>query len=349
MAERERADVRVARLLGIVSFVSRHGQATVGELAKQFGVSTEEIDADVNLLWCSGVPGTAGFNRAHGELIDFDFDSYEQGIVKITESQGMQRPLRLGPREAIALEAALRALHAMAQAVADDEDSAVIAATLAKIRLASGVRTDAVDIAFGYGADPAALAQVARARQQGTVLEYDYTDNSDKTTARRGVPVAIETGDGHSYVIAYDTQIAALRTFRLDRMDNITEGGPASPDERAAASAAVDADAPAHGRQTALQAGGHDDHDDVVRLRVLSRARSFVDQLPLDDLTTNEDGTVSVSLRVRNRGWLRSLVLSLAPWVVSVETEGSLDEVVADAALDATKALAAYRSAGLAM
>ncbi|MEK8229017.1 hypothetical protein NKG05_28260 [Oerskovia sp. M15] len=54
----ERADDRLVRLLGIVSFLDGAGGVPVEELASRFGVSTRQIVEDVDALWVSGTPGT---------------------------------------------------------------------------------------------------------------------------------------------------------------------------------------------------------------------------------------------------------------------------------------------------
>ncbi len=71
----------------------------------RFGVTTRQIVEDVDALWVSGTPG-----YWPDDLIDFDADSLERGVVRLTEARGMTRPLRLGTREAVALIAALRAM-----------------------------------------------------------------------------------------------------------------------------------------------------------------------------------------------------------------------------------------------
>lgn len=101
----ERADDRLVRLLGIVSYLDGAGGVPVEELATRFGVTTRQIVEDVDALWVSGTPG-----YWPDDLIDFDADSLERGVVRLTEARGMTRPLRLGTREAVALIAALRAM-----------------------------------------------------------------------------------------------------------------------------------------------------------------------------------------------------------------------------------------------
>ncbi|MCR6713350.1 MAG: HTH domain-containing protein [Demequina sp.] len=102
MSENSRA--RVARLLGIVAYLEDNGSTSFEELAEHFGVSRDQIAKDIDQLWLVGRPG--GFAN---DLIDFDSDSFDSGIAKITNTQGATQ-VRLGPREGVALVAALSAI-----------------------------------------------------------------------------------------------------------------------------------------------------------------------------------------------------------------------------------------------
>ena len=117
----ERADDRLVRLLGIVAYLDGAGPVPVGELARHFGVSERQVLDDVDALWVSGTPG-----YWPDDLIDFDADSFERGVVRLTEARGMTRPLRLGTREAVALIAALRAMRETAAVQADPERAGVV-------------------------------------------------------------------------------------------------------------------------------------------------------------------------------------------------------------------------------
>ncbi len=83
----ERADDRLVRLLGIVAYLDGAGPVPVGELARHFGVSERQVLDDVDALWVSGTPG-----YWPDDLIDFDADSIERGVVRLTEARGMTRP-----------------------------------------------------------------------------------------------------------------------------------------------------------------------------------------------------------------------------------------------------------------
>ena len=109
----ERAPDRLLRLLGMIAYLDRHDGVPVDELARQFGVTPQQALEDIDTLWVTGTPGYLPY-----DLIDFDATSYEEGVVRLTESRGMTRPLRLGAREGVALVAALRLPSSRAKATA---------------------------------------------------------------------------------------------------------------------------------------------------------------------------------------------------------------------------------------
>ncbi len=67
----ETARDRLVRLLGIVTYLEHHGATPFEGLAEHFGVSAAQIRKDISTLWTSGLPG-----YMHGDLIDFDSDSF---------------------------------------------------------------------------------------------------------------------------------------------------------------------------------------------------------------------------------------------------------------------------------
>jgi proteasome accessory factor C len=154
----ERADDRLVRLLGLVAYLDGAGPVALDELAQRFGVTPRQIREDVDALWVSGTPG-----YMPDDLIDFDAFSLDEGVVHLTRARGMTRPLRLGTREAVALVAALRAMHAAPPVQADPERAAVVGSALDKLTAATGEAASAVDVRLASGGDPAVLAALTAA------------------------------------------------------------------------------------------------------------------------------------------------------------------------------------------
>ena len=129
----ERAPDRLLRMLGMVAYLESHDAVAVDDLAAQFGVTPDQVLADIDTLWVTGTPGYLPY-----DLIDFDATAYERGVVRLVESRGLARPLRLGGREAVALVAALRSMAASLAPALDDERAAVLRSALAKVTAAAG-------------------------------------------------------------------------------------------------------------------------------------------------------------------------------------------------------------------
>ena len=119
---RQPTSQRLARLLALPAWVAEHPGADIAQAAAHFGVTPTQIEADVNTLWVSGLPG-----GLPGELVDFDAVDFEAGRLRLAEPLGLDRPVRLSRQEALSLILALRVLGAV---LADDADSLRIAASI---------------------------------------------------------------------------------------------------------------------------------------------------------------------------------------------------------------------------
>lgn len=207
----ERTAPRVTRLLGIVTFLERQGEATLASLAAQFGVSEAQMKRDIELLWVSGVPG-------HGpqDLIDFDPWAFDDGIIRLTNSQGVGQ-VRLSPREAVALIGALSA------AVSGGAAPEAAFSALAKLREAVG-DGDAVRALSPRTLDPALAATLREAIDDAVIVEIEYVDANDKRTLRVIEPHRLVVIDGVTYVECYCRRAQDYRTLRVDRIASATRG-----------------------------------------------------------------------------------------------------------------------------
>lgn len=207
----ERTAPRVTRLLGLVTYLEREGEATVEELAAHFHVSPVQVRRDVELLWVSGVPG-----HAPQDLIDFDAWAFDEGIVRLTNSQGVGQ-VRLSPREGVALIGALSAVVA-GGAAPDAAHSA-----LAKLVDAVGDK-DAVRSVTTDSVDSRVAATLRDAIDASVVVDVVYADANDKRTARIIEPHRIVVIDGTSYVECFCRRAGDYRTLRIDRMISAVKG-----------------------------------------------------------------------------------------------------------------------------
>ncbi|MET0788594.1 MAG: WYL domain-containing protein [Cellulomonas sp.] len=318
----ERASDRLLRMLGMITYLDRHDDVSVEAIASQFGVSTRQVMDDIDTLWVTGTPGY----YPH-DLIDFDAASYEQGVVRLTESRGMTRPLRLGAREAVALVAALRAVDAALGDALDPERAAVLRSALAKLSAATGDAAAAVDVQLAVDAAPDVAAAVATALRHGRRLHLRYVNASDVATERDVDPIRLVTDDERSYLLGWCLLVDGERLFRVDRV---------------LAASVLDVPAADHQVPEGADVFSPGAEGELVTLHLTSQARWVAETTPVDAVRNLEDGSFEVDLRVVQQAWLRHLVLQVADDVIEVRPARIAQEVAASA----RAALRAYEEVG---
>jgi proteasome accessory factor C len=294
----ENSRARVARLLGIVAYLEDNGSTSFEELAEHFGVSRDQIAKDIDQLWLVGRPG--GFAN---DLIDFDSDSFDSGIAKITNTQGATQ-VRLGPREGVALVAALSAIVGAGVAPRAAQSA------LEKITAALGEETVTVVGEPDAAADT--VQTLAIAIHQGVVARLDYVDAADRRTLRDVEPHRIVTIDGAPYLECWCRRAGDYRTLRIDRI-------------RSAKATDEPISTPASGSEGFALAPMY---EATIRLRRFGRwALEDIPGVVLDD-----DGElVTATMGVSNEPWLAGRLLTIATALVSVEPDALRSEVARQA------------------
>jgi len=297
------ARAQVTRLLAMVPYLQNRGGVSLREIATDFGVTTSQVRKDLNVLWFCGLPGLGP-----GDLIDLNFEPLaadEEGIVKVSNAEYLQRPLRLGSTEASALTVALRTLRESST----DATREVIDRVLDKLERAA---EDPAPIGTGPLTEPPRVSATRRALTAAIAgdrqvrLDY-YVPARDERTERVVDPIAILDVDGFAYLDAWCHRAEGRRTFRLDRIDEAL----------ALDSRRQHADQPPLDLGTGLFNPGPE--STRVRLRLSAAARWIVDYYPVVDVQECGDGGLQVELRVTEPGWLHQLVLRLAPEVTVLE------------------------------
>ena len=307
----ERASDRLLRMLGMITYLDRHEGVPVEMIAEQFGVSAHQVMDDIDTLWVTGTPGY----YPH-DLIDFDAASYEQGVVRLTESRGMTRPLRLGAREAVALVAALRAVDAALGDAMDPERAAVLRSALTKLTDATGDAAAAVDVQLSVDAAPDVAAAVATALRHGRRLHLRYVNASDVTTERDVDPIRLVTDDERSYLLGWCLLVDGERLFRVDRV---------------LSAEVLDAPSEDHQVREGAEVFSPGAEGELVTLHLTSQARWVAETTPVDAVRNLEDGSFEIDLRVVQHAWLRHLVLQVADDVLDIRPARIAREVAASA------------------
>ncbi|QTE27833.1 helix-turn-helix transcriptional regulator [Pengzhenrongella sicca] len=314
----ERASDRLLRMLGMITYLDRQAGVTVEQLATQFGVPTRQVIEDIDTLWVTGTPGY----WPH-DLIDFDAASYDQGVVRLVESRGMTRPLRLGTREAVALIAALRAMRAALATGLDRGRTAVLTSALEKLTAATGEAAAAVDVRLAVEGAPEVVDALREALERGRRLRLRYVTAADVTSEREVDPIRLLTEDEHSYLLAWCYRAEDERLFRVDRV---------------LAAEVLDTPAAAHAVRPRTPAFAPGPDGELVTLELGSRARWIAEQVPVESVENLPGGGFRIGLRIADPAWLRHLLLQTAAEVRAVAPA----RVAAEAADAARAALAAY-------
>ncbi|MER7592074.1 YafY family protein [Micromonospora sp. NPDC127501] len=304
---------RLARLLNLVPYLLARPGIEIAEAAGDLGVTERQLREDLELLWVCGLPG-----YGPGDLIDMAFDGDR---VTITYDAGIDRPLRLTPDEALALVVALRML-AETPGVANRE---AVERALAKIEAAGDLV--GAPVAVRLPGDTPRVEALRAAVEGGKALRITYyTAARDETTERVIDPLRMLMVGGRAYVEAWCRRAEAVRLFRADRIDAITE-----------------LDEPA---TVPPQAVPHDLTEGVFRpsvdlplitLRIGRGERWITEYYPCERVEAGDGDQWLVSLRVTDLGWARRFVLGLGPEVTVVAPVELAEQVraTAAAALDA--------------
>ena len=202
----------VARMLAIVPYLIENSPVTVAEAAETFGISPDEMRKIVRTLFVTGIPGDSG-KGLHGDLFDFDFDSFEdEDVIEMTNHVGPAETPRFSGREAAAL---IAGLQYMSDVVRDEERSSVDA-LIDKIR--RGATGSPENIAVRRAPLPESAEPIARAIDENFQVQFDYLNAAGSLETRRVCPLRLDVVGNTWYLRGHCHTRDALRTFRTDRM-----------------------------------------------------------------------------------------------------------------------------------
>ena len=304
----ESVTIRLSRLLTMVPWLLNRQGIEIEEAAREFGVTAAQVEADLALLFLCGTPG--GY---HGDLIEAEWES---GHVYLGNADTIDRPLRLGVDEALALIVSLRALAAVPGI---GERDAVVRA-LAKLEAATGSASAGaariqVLIDEGTGEELLAQAQQALSAHRRVHLRY-LVPGRDESTERDVDPMRLISFDAHWYLEGWCHRADDVRLFRLDRIEAL-----AILDE--------DGTPPPSAQPRDLDSGVFTPRpdDQLVRLALGPGAVWVSDYYPVERIEPVPDGGAIIELRTTDTAWLRRLMWQLGSQATVLEPAGLADEV----------------------
>jgi predicted DNA-binding transcriptional regulator YafY len=205
-----------ARLLRLLSLLQARRDWTGTELAARLGVTTRTIRNDMDRLRGLGYPVDARPGVAGG---------YRLG------TGGALPPLLLDDEEAVAVAIGLRAA-ASGSIVGIEETSVRALVKLQQVlpsrlrRKVSAFQSSALPMpSRGPRVDPDVLTTIASACRDHEQLRFDYQAHSGTASRRSVEPYRLVNDRRRWYLVAWDTDRDAWRTFRVDRIEPRTPTG----------------------------------------------------------------------------------------------------------------------------
>ncbi|WP_291340065.1 WYL domain-containing protein [Corynebacterium sp.] len=202
---------RLVRSLNLIPYFQAHPDRSLMEAAKDLGRDPAELQLEIQRLQCCGV-GTWP-----EELVDLEANWQR---VSISNSQGMDRPLRLTPTEAGALLLTLESLEAMPGLT--DREAVLSAAAKLRTIMDSGAVAIFDSLAADDPAESTPQEVLREAISGGRRVAFTYRSISSDTTRRREVdPAKIFVTEGETYLTAWDAEAGQHKNFRADRMSQV--------------------------------------------------------------------------------------------------------------------------------
>ncbi|HZG04377.1 MAG TPA: WYL domain-containing protein [Streptomyces sp.] len=203
------------RMLSLVTYLRERPGARVEDVARAFGITTDELISDLHVL------PMCGTSFRGGDLLDIDTDGeriwwHNADAV----GSGTGEPLRLAADEATALLVAARAVATLPGLRESDRDA--LQRATAKIEAAAGESAGASSrLSVTFESEGGVFADVDRAiaERRRLWIRY-YSPARDELTEREIDPIRL-FAVGHTYVEAWCRLSEARRTFRLDRVAEI--------------------------------------------------------------------------------------------------------------------------------
>ena len=165
-------------------YLHAHGGVRLVDAARALGVTPEQVLKDLKVLFMCGLPG--GYPD---DLIDVDLDALESeegelhrdGVIRVSNADYLERPMRLTPTEASAMIVALRALRAGAGA----ETVEIVDRVLVKLESAAADGPAEVPARRRPRTSPAATPSWRRCPAAAVTPPRARCRSSSTTTCRR--------------------------------------------------------------------------------------------------------------------------------------------------------------------
>lgn len=278
---------QLKRMLQLVPFLVHHQGLHIRDVAAQFGITRKELEDDLRILICSGLP--EGYPD---DLLDIRWDDDHVYIIQDLE---LNRPVRFAVDEACALLTGLETLNGLPELA---EVNALESVTL-KLMAAAGEQGLQAAQLSGPAVAPGNTATLETARDaiaQGAQLRLRYFSPQRDTVSERDVdPLRLYSLDNTWYLEAYCHSSEGLRNFRLDRIEELQPNG-----------LPVSAAQPAGGFPVKLFTPNDD--DTVVVVELTRRGIGLADDYYAERTAPLPGGGMLAEIRFGSTDWLPMFV-----------------------------------------
>ena len=280
---------QLKRMLQLVPFLVHNQGLHISEVADRFGLTRKELEDDLRILICSGLP--EGYPD---DLLDIRWDDDH---VYIIQDLDLNRPVRFTVDEACALLTGLEALNGLPGLT---EGGALESVTLKLMAAAGeeGLKAAAVSGPEVAPEDSDVLETAREAIRTGAQLRLSYLAPQRDTVSERDVdPHRLYSLDNTWYLEAYCHAAQGLRNFRLDRIQSL------QPNGQPASSSAAD---PADGVPVKLFTPNDDDA--VVVLELTRQGAGLADEYYAERTAALPNGNMLAEIRFGSADWLPMFV-----------------------------------------
>ncbi|KQQ85295.1 MULTISPECIES: YafY family protein [Micrococcaceae] len=296
---------QLKRMLQLVPFLVHNQGLHIQDVAEHFGVSRGELEDDLRILICSGLP--EGYPD---DLLDIQ---WEDDHVFITQDLDLKKPVRFTVEEACALLTGLETLNGLPDVA---EGGALESVTLKLLAAAGeeGLRAASLsgpEVAPGDATTHATVREAIASRAQ---LHLTYLSPQRDAVSERDVdPLRLYSLDNTWYFEAFCHRVNGLRNFRLDRVQDVHPNGNRVAGNRT----------PAEGVPAKLFTPNDD--DTTVTVQLTRQGRGLAEDYYADRTADLPDGGLVAEIRFGSTGWLPMFVAQHGGAVRILEPSGLAD------------------------
>ena len=282
---------RLTRLLSLVPYLDAHPGADLAETAAYFGIDTDTLIDDLQLLFVTGRPG-----HMPDDLIDA---SWEGGKVYISNAEEVSVPVRLSAEEAGVLVLALELIDTL-----PGLDAEAVRSAAQKLRVAAGENLHTPVEVSPIPANEELMEFLKQAIDSQSAVEIDYYVGSrDELTRRVIAPSALVPG-ADWYLDAWCYAAGAPRRFALSAIRSWT---PAAHPPMT------------HGESVSEAR--------EVTMTLSAAGAWLADELELKDREYSANGEPSVTIRflVHSVDWLSRFLLCHADVITDIDDSEAVE------------------------